>query len=285
MIINIEDDLDLKKIADSGQAFRIAEISDGEYRFVTGDQVLYIKPVKLQKNGAGSYEISCFDESGEIPAKEAFEKVWKNYFDLGTSYKKIRSLVPKKDVFLSKSCENGIGLRILRQDPFEMLITFIISQRKAIPAIKESVRLICEKYGKAIDTGREAVYLFPSAKEMSKATEEELKSCKLGYRVSYILDAVKKVNSGEVKLNSLYGASYEETFEKLKEIKGVGDKVSNCICLFAYALTEAAPVDTWISKVIEKEYDGVNPFPSYGKYAGIMQQYIFYYALTHKDNF
>ena len=285
MIINIEDDLDLKKIADSGQAFRIAEISDGEYRFVTGDQVLYIKPVKLQKNGAGSYEISCFDESGEIPAKEAFEKVWKNYFDLGTSYKKIRSLVPEKDVFLSKSCENGIGLRILRQDPFEMLITFIISQRKAIPAIKESVRLICEKYGKAIDTGREAVYLFPSAKEMSEATEEELKSCKLGYRVSYILDAVKKVNSGEVKLNSLYGASYEETFEKLKEIKGVGDKVSNCICLFAYALTEAAPVDTWISKVIEKEYDGVNPFPSYGKYAGIMQQYIFYYALTHKYSF
>ena len=285
MIINIEDDLDLKKIADSGQAFRIAEISDGEYRFVTGDQVLYIKPVKLQKNGAGSYEISCFDESGEIPAKEAFEKVWKNYFDLGTSYKKIRSLVPEKDVFLSKSCENGIGLRILRQDPFEMLITFIISQRKAIPAIKESVRLICEKYGKAIDTGRESVYLFPSAKEMSKAKEEELKSCKLGYRVSYILDAVKKVNSGEVKLNSLYDASYEETFEKLKEIKGVGDKVSNCICLFAYALTEAAPVDTWISKVIEKEYDGVNPFPSYGKYAGIMQQYIFYYALTHKDNF
>ena len=285
MIINIEDDLDLKKIADSGQAFRIAEISDGEYRFVTGDQVLYIKPVKLQKNGAGSYEISCFDESGEIPAKEAFEKVWKNYFDLGTSYKKIRSLVPEKDVFLSKSCENGIGLRILRQDPFEMLITFIISQRKAIPAIKESVRLICEKYGKAIDTGREAVYLFPSAKEMSKAKEEELKSCKLGYRVPYILDAVKKVNSGEVKLNSLYDASYEETFEKLKEIKGVGDKVSNCICLFAYALTEAAPVDTWISKVIEKEYDSVNPFPSYGKYAGIMQQYIFYYALTHKDNF
>ena len=285
MIINIEDDLDLKKIADSGQAFRIAEISDGEYRFVTGDQVLYIKPVKLQKNGAGSYEISCFDESGEIPAKEAFEKVWKNYFDLGTSYKKIRSLVPEKDVFLSKSCENGIGLRILRQDPFEMLITFIISQRKAIPAIKESVRLICEKYGKAIDTGREAVYLFPSAKEMSKAKEEELKSCKLGYRVPYILDAVKKVNSGEVKLNSLYDASYEETFEKLKEIKGVGDKVSNCICLFAYALTEAAPVDTWISKVIEKEYDGVNPFPSYGKYAGVMQQYIFYYALTHKDNF
>ena len=285
MIINIEDDLDLKKIADSGQAFRIAEISDGEYRFVTGDQVLYIKPVKLQKNGAGSYEISCFDESGEIPAKEAFEKVWKNYFDLGTSYKKIRSLVPEKDVFLSKSCENGIGLRILRQDPFEMLITFIISQRKAIPAIKESVRLICEKYGKAIDTGRESVYLFPSANEMSKAKEEELKSCKLGYRVSYILDAVKKVNSGEVKLNSLYDASYEETFEKLKEIKGVGDKVSNCICLFAYALTEATPVDTWISKVIEKEYDGVNPFPSYGKYAGIMQQYIFYFALTHKDNF
>ncbi len=285
MIINIDDDLDLKKIADSGQAFRIAEISDGEYRFVTEDQVLYIKPVKTDCSGAGSYEISCFDKNGEVSAKEAFERVWKNYFDLGTSYKKIRSLVPEKDSFLSKSCENGIGLRILRQDPFEMLITFIISQRKAIPAIKESVRLICEKYGKAIDTGREAVYLFPSAKEMSEATEEELKSCKLGYRVPYILDAVKRVASGETDLDSLYGASYEETFEKLKEIKGVGDKVSNCICLFAYALTEAAPVDTWISKVIEKEYDGVNPFPSYGKYAGIMQQYIFYYALTHKEDF
>ena len=136
-----------------------------------------------------------------------------------------------------------------------------------------------------MDTGKETLFLFPSAKELAQATETDLKDCSLGYRIPYIIDAVSVVSNDIIKPYNLYSLDYDELFLRLKEIKGVGDKVSNCICLFAYGKTEAAPVDTWIAKVIEKYYSGVNPFPSYGENAGIMQQYIFYYALTHKDKF
>jgi N-glycosylase/DNA lyase len=284
--ITINDDIDLKKIADSGQAFRIKEMPDESFRFVFGSHVLYIKNIGSSTSGS-EFEIEehSFGDSSSAYEAEAWDKVWKNYFDLNRSYSKIRGSVPAKDKFLKEAASCGVGLRILRQDPWEMLVTFIISQRKSIPAIKDSVERICEKYGKRINTGREVLYLFPSAFDMKNATDEELKDCKLGYRVSYIQDAVSKVSSGELDLTSLYGLSYEEIFEKLKEVRGVGDKVSNCICLFAYSKTEAAPVDTWISKVIEKYYKGVNPFPAYKDAAGIMQQYIFYYALTHKDKF
>ncbi|MCR4618414.1 MAG: DNA-3-methyladenine glycosylase 2 family protein [Lachnospiraceae bacterium] len=275
-IVNINDDFDLKKIKDSGQAFRIKE-TDGLYRFIYRDRILYIKEKNITKTGSGQYEISV--------SADEWNNVWVKYFDLNRNYESIRKSVPANDKFLQSACDNGTGLRILVQDPYEMLVTFIISQRKSIPAIKDSVERICEKYGRLTDTGLEKIYLFPTASDMAKATEAELKDCKLGYRISYIQDAAMRVSTDLLKLDELYRLNYDVLFEKLKEVRGVGDKVSNCICLFAYGKTEAAPVDTWIAKVIDKYYNGINPFPSYGKNAGIMQQFIFYYALTHKDAF
>ncbi len=278
--IKIDDDLDLEKIMNSGQAFRIKKMPDDSFRFVYGEHILYIKP---ESSGRFSIEtVNCL--SPNITAADEWKNAWSDYFDLERKYRDIRKKVPASDSYMKKACENGEGLRILRQDPWEMLVTFIISQRKSIPAIKDAVEKICEKYGKKFDTGHENIFLFPSARDMEKATEAELTECKLGYRVSYIRDAIDRVLTGGLDLNALYALSYEEAFERLKEVRGVGDKVSNCICLFAYSKTEAAPVDTWIAKVIEQEYAGANPFPSYGDAAGIMQQYIFYYALTHKDS-
>ncbi len=284
--ITVSDDFDLKKIMDSGQAFRIKNTDDGAYRFITGSHILYLKPIKTDKTGKGEYAAEFFNASakGKISADSEWKNIWSDYFDLSRNYASIRKKVPAGDSYMTSAAENGAGLRILKQDPWEMLITFIISQRKSIPAIKDAVERLCEKYGKKVDTGYEDIYLFPSAEEMKNATENELKECKLGYRVSYVMDSVNRVLSGKTDLALLYDLSYPEVFESLKEVRGVGDKVSNCICLFAYSKTEAAPVDTWISKVIEQKYTGVNPFPSYGDVAGIMQQYIFYYALTHKDS-
>ncbi len=284
--ISVSDDFDLKKIMESGQAFRITLSKDGFYRFVTGSHILYIKPERISKTGCGEYSIECINGSSnkKTDPKREWEEIWIPYFDLKRDYSGIRKKVPAKDKYMLQACENGAGLRILKQEPWEMIITFITSQRKSIPAIKGSLERICEKYGKSVDTGREKLYLFPSAKDMKDATPEELADCKLGYRVPYILDAVNSVLCKDLDLSELYKMPYEEVFEKLKSIHGIGDKVSNCICLFAYAKTEAAPVDTWISKVIEQKYTGVNPFPYYGDVAGIMQQYIFYYALTHKDS-
>lgn len=269
MIITISDDFDLNKIALSGQCFRVKELENGYFRFITEEHVLYIKNIEENK-----YEISC--------SLDLWERVWFPYFHLERNYEEIRSRIGVRDTYLQTASTEGRGIRILRQDPWEMIVTFIISQQKTIPSIKSCVEALCLAYGNKIATEYEEIYTFPTALQLSSATEEELRTYKLGYRAPYLVDAAFKISSGKINLSDLYLRSDEKVFETLKQISGVGDKVSNCICLFAYGRTRLAPVDTWIKKVIDQEYKGKNPFPRYKDAAGIMQQYIFYYALTHK---
>lgn len=257
MIITIKDDFDLYKIAYSGQCFRVKQLDEDKYYFVTGNNNLTIESI-----GNSQYELSCTEEE--------WNKIWYDYFDLATDYKTIRESIPDSDLYMKRAADIGAGIRILRQDKFEMLISFIISQRKSIPAIKTSVERICALYG---HDG-----FFPTARDMLNAGEEELASCGLGYRVSYIRDAVSAVALADVDLEKLDELPDEELFEELKKFNGVGDKVANCVALFAYHRIGRAPVDTWINKVINTEYNGINPFPQYGKNAGIMQQYMFYAA-------
>lgn len=273
--------MDLRKIVDSGQCFRPAEVVPGIYRFITGDNIIYLK------------------EDNSV-----IEGIWQDYFDMDRDYAKIRSQIPENDEYMQAAAKCGEGIRILRQDPWEMIISFIISQRKSIPAIRSSIEMLCESFGEMMTTEYETIYTFPSAAMIADKTlkgsgtgnlpretlfealmESKLKDCKLGYRLRYICDAVCRVIYGEIDLDSLYNLDSEELLLKLKEINGVGDKVANCIALFAYSRCELAPVDTWIKKVIDGVYGGINPFPQYGDVAGIMQQYIFYYALTHKEEF
>lgn len=271
-MITITDDFDLQKIADSGQAFRICNFEDGTYRFITGTNILYIRP-----NGKETFDISCNEE--------VWNDIWFPYFHLNRSYRDVRNRIGVRDKYLQAAANSGKGIRILKQDPWEMIITFIISQQKTIPSIKKCVEELSVRYGTALKTERELIYAFPTPLQLAKATEEELRECKLGYRVPYIMDAADKISTGMINLKELESRSDKKVFETLKQIKGVGDKVSNCICLFAYGRTRLAPVDTWIKKVIDKEYKGKNPFPRYKDAAGIMQQYIFYYALSHKQDF
>ncbi|MBR3607783.1 MAG: DNA-3-methyladenine glycosylase 2 family protein [Lachnospiraceae bacterium] len=269
MIIRIEDDFNLRKIADSGQCFRVREFDNGMFRFITKDRVVYIRPLDEE-----NYEISC--------SQEEWDSLWHPYFHLDRSYSQVRSRIGVRDKYLQAASKEGLGIRILKQDPWEMIITFIISQQKTIPSIKACVEALSSHYGNKIVTAYEEVYTFPTAHELTAATEEDLRNHKLGYRAPYLVDAAAKVSEGIIDLQDLYLRSDKKVFETLKQISGVGDKVSNCICLFAYGRTRLAPVDTWIKKVIEQEYKGKNPFPKYKDAAGIMQQYIFYYALTHK---
>lgn len=272
MIIKLTDDFDLQKIADSGQCFRVRTFEDGTYRFITEDQLLYIKKVDDEM-----YDISC--------SEELWIKIWYPYFDLDRSYSEVRGRIGSRDKYMLSAAENGLGIRILRQDPWEMLITFIISQQKTIPAIKSAVEILSANYGTLLPSDREEIYSFPTPKQLSGITGEILREYKLGYRAPYILDAVRQVLSGKLDLHALASRSDRKLFEALKQVNGVGEKVSNCICLFAYGRTRLAPVDTWIKKVIDQKYKGKNPFPKYKDGAGIMQQYIFYYAQTHKDEF
>lgn len=277
MIITIEDDFDLSKIAYSGQCFRVANVSDNMFRFIKGDNVLYIKPAGYGVRicpSTGNVLIKNFDISCSI---DEWDDVWFNYFDFFTNYSEIRKSIPESDAYLTNAAELGKGIRILKQDKFETLISFIISQRKSIPAIKKSVEMLSQKYGKK-SSDDSSLYLFPTAEQLLAATDEELKECGLGYRIPYIKRASEMVAHKEINLDELNILSDEELVETLKSFHGVGDKVANCVALFSYHRIGLAPVDTWIKKIIENEYHGISPFGNYGANAGIMQQYMFYAA-------
>lgn len=269
MNVRIEDDFNLKKIADSGQCFRVRRSDDGAYRFLCKNRVLSIR-----QTGIDTYDVSC--------SPEDWRDFWHDYFDLNRNYRYIRASIDESDSYLLAAAISGTGIRILRQDPWEILLTFIISQRKSIPAIQSGVELLAQRYGSTLSAAGETHWLFPTPDALRSVSEEAFRQCGLGYRAPYIRDAVCKVCSGEIDLQACYDYNDTLLFETLKKIRGIGDKVANCICLFAYGRTALAPVDTWIARAIREQYDGRNPFPGYGDTAGIMQQYIFYHIREQK---
>ena len=271
MKITIEDDFDLDKIIGSGQCFRPRRIEDGVYRFITCGHLVDIVDETLLSSGKNGKDPNCTTELSVSCSQQEWDDIWHPYFDLDTNYRQIRKSIPKDDEYLTLAAEHGAGIRILRQDKFEMLISFIISQRKSIPAIRTSVEKLVDRYGHA--------GFFPESSDMLCATEEELTSCGLGYRVPYIRKAVERVAFHDIDLEALDELPDDELFEELKTFAGVGDKVANCIALFAYHRTGRAPVDTWIARVIDEKYGGTNPFHRYGNVAGIMQQYMFYSSI------
>lgn len=268
MQIEIHDDFDLEKIASCGQCFRAKSFDGGLYRFISGDHVIYIK--KMEDN---QYSVSCTDKE--------WRDIWTSYFDLERSYKDLYFEEREKHDYIRKAMDCGRGIRILRQDPWEMLVTFIISQRKSIPAISKSVETLAEKYGHPIKTEHEILYSFPTPEEMAGATEDELQGCGLGYRVPYICDAIQKVSSGALNLSALADCSDEELFEGLQTVHGIGKKVANCICLFGYGRVARVPVDVWISRAVE-DCGGEDPFTRFENNAGIIQQFVFYYMINGK---
>ena len=264
--IEIQDDFDLEKIAFCGQCFRVKVDECGRFRFVTGDKVVDIRAL-----GQGQYAVSC--------DRKEWQEVWREYFDLGRNYAGLRKRAGEgqKDSFVARAMECGCGLRVLRQDPWEMLVTFIISQRKNIPAISKAVELLAERYGHPAAAESGTVYCFPTPEELCRASETDLRNCGLGYRAAYVRDAVEKVLSGERDLDAIAAYEDEKLFQELLKVHGVGKKVADCVCLFGYSRSSRAPVDVWIARAIQEECQGRNPFPDYGEDAGIIQQYIFYY--------
>lgn len=266
MEIKIRDDFNLKKIADSGQCFRPKEIASGTFRFIVGENILHIT-----ERGDGIFSVDC-DEA-------TWQSVWKNYFDLGTNYADIRRDVDTfangkpYEKILHDATNFGAGIRILRQEPFEMLISFIISQRKNIPAIRSSVERICQRFGRRVGD----CYLFPRVEEIAGASIADLTGLGLAYRKEYIRDALQKISSGAIDLTALKNFSDDELVEQLKTIRGVGDKVANCVALFAYHRVDRAPVDVWIKRAIDEDFAGENIFDAFGANAGILQQYVFYH--------
>jgi N-glycosylase/DNA lyase len=264
MLVDIQDDFDLKKIAHSGQCFRVRCFEDDSYRFMTGEHILYIR-----REMEGQFYVSC--------DAEEWEKVWWPYFDLDRCYSDMFEQNRDRHPFVREAMMFGRGLRVLRQDPWEMLVSFIISQRKSIPAISKSVEMLAEKFGHRVETSCESVFTFPTPKDLEKVSLNGLKECGLGYRVRYVLDAIHKAAEGVLDMEALSAYNDAHLLEALQQVDGVGKKVANCVALFGYGRSACAPVDVWISRAIKDECGGQSPFPLFGDNAGIIQQYIFYY--------
>lgn len=246
----------------SGQIFRVNknEIETNDNFFVY-DLYSMSRHLRISTGDFLNYEFSC--------TKNEFESYYKIFFDLKVNYDTIKPL--KSDKFLKKCIDYGCGIRILRQDPYEMLISFIISQRKSIPAIRTSIERLCKNCGKKINDKYGTYYTFPSPKEILK-NKKYLSKCGLGYRVPYIIDACEKVISGEINLKKK-----DVSIDYLMKIKGVGIKVASCVMLFSYHDLTCVPIDVWMKRVLDKYYGGSLP-KQYIKNAGIIQQYLFNYA-------
>lgn len=203
-------------------------------------------------------------------SSEQFESIWQDYFDLDTDYSAYKKQF-SADPVLKKACEYAGGIRILKQDCFEMLISFIFSQNNRIPRIKAIISRLVEHYGG-----------FPSLEQLKGVTVEELDFLKSGFRAKYIVDAVSKLESGEVNLEKAKSMPTDEARQELIKIKGVGAKVSDCVMLFGMYKIDAFPIDVWVKRVMEQYYPDGLP-KCVGNARGIAQQYLFHYIRTCKD--
>ena len=261
------DNLDLKQIADSGQCFRWKNTGENEYTVVAFDRALRIK------QDGNEFELDC-DEAD-------WNNIWKSYLDMDTDYAGIAKLIADgDDAHLKEAYAYGSGVRILRQDLWEMIVTFLISQQNNIVRIRRCIKNICETYGTA-KTASNGVcyYAFPTAQALAGLEEDALMACNLGYRSKYVVRAAKAVSSGEVDLAWISSLNYQKARAELLKLFGVGEKVADCICLFALHHLDAFPVDTHIRQVMEQHYKRGFPNRRYKGIRGIMQQYIFYYEL------
>lgn len=276
--IKQDDSFNLKHIFECGQCFRWNKEEDGSYTGVFKNSVLNVKA----ENGKIIFKGICNENIKDIVI---------DYFDLDTDYGKIKEELKKVDKYLEESINFGSGIRILNQDLWEMLISFIISANNNIPRIKGIIEKMSKKYGKEIIYNKKTYYTFPTAQELSKASIEDLRSLGLGFRDKRIYETTQKIKNNEFNLEQIKEIKDTNLIrEKLETLPGVGPKVADCILLFGLKRFEVFPIDVWVrrvmndlyikkedeTKVNKKEIEELAK-TKYKNLAGIAQQYLFYW--------
>lgn len=259
-----DEDFSLPQTLDCGQAFRWEETENGIWQGVAFGKLL-----RLEKKANGTVILYNTTE-------EDFKNLWLDYFDLNRNYNEIIAAISGNKV-LNEAAKFGSGIRVLNQEPWETLCSFIISQNNNIKRIKGIIARLCENFGE----NKGDYYTFPTAEKLASLTLEDLAVLRSGFRAKYILDAARQVASGEIELQNLKDLSVEEARNELMKIKGVGPKVADCALLFSHRHIDAFPKDVWIKRAMQVLFDGELPKEAQ-KYAGIVQQYIFFYARETK---
>lgn len=267
LVIEGISDFDLKETFNCGQCFRWNQIQTEDFIGVA-----FGKVVKISKDN------DRIILSGDSVTRD-FDKIWCNYFDLGTDYNKIKSNLSKIDHNLDLACKYAPGIHILKQEPWETLCSFIISQNNNIPRIKGIIERLCRYFGDEI---KPEFFNFPSSETISKLSKDDLNSIKCGFRDEYILDAAKKVASGDINFTKIKNMPIAEARNELMKIKGVGPKVAECTLLYGFYMLDAFPVDIWMKRALTTFFPGKS-VSYFGKYAGIAQQYIFHYSRMNSN--
>lgn len=251
---------DLGRTLKSGQVFRFIQLTRGSYKVYAGSQVCTMTQT------SDWIQIDDTNENNE--------EFWKDYLGLDLNMYELNRLMTPNPI-LSRAFDFSSGIHLLHQDPFECLVSFIISQQKRIPQIQTAVEKLCRICGTEISDG---VFAFPRPDQILNA---DLSAVRLGYREEYVRNAAEQVAKGNLDLDSLrkHRCSYEEAMSTLRRMYGVGEKVASCVALFGLGHTNAFPIDTHIQKVLTlPELQSFRP-EDYGDYAGYVQQYLFNWAL------
>lgn len=265
LLIIPENIFSLPQTLDCGQAFRWEKTEDNKWHGVVKDT-----PLTVYETADGI----VFENTDE----EKFNTIWKDYFDFDTDYEKIRESF-SGDLYLSRAMDFCGGIRLLKQEPWEALCSFIISQNNNIPRIKGIISRLCEAFGDNLGNGD---FSFPDAERLANMTPEELAPLRAGFRAKYIVDAARKVASGEVPLYELEKLPLEEGLNSLMKITGVGPKVASCALLYGCDKKDAFPIDVWVKKILKELYPDGFPFED-SPYKGVAQQYLFHYRRFSPD--
>lgn len=278
-VLNFE----LPHIFECGQCFRWNEQENGSYIGVAFGRVI---EVEKRNNDVLIYNTT----------EEEFKNIWMEYFDLTRDYGDIKDIL-SKDELLKKAVEFGHGIRLLKQEPFELIVSFIISANNRIPMIKRAIERISKSFGEPIYYKDKTYYAFPTIEKLYTATEEDLEKLGTGFRAKYIKDTVEKIYNSLNSLSEVYNENFDinliisknddECHKELQNFMGIGPKVADCIMLFSMGKYSAFPVDVWVKRAMQHFY--VAPDVSlkkirdfgrekFGELSGFAQQYLFYYA-------
>lgn len=260
-----------------GQCFRWLKQPDGSYTGVVRERAVNVR------------------FSGDVleirnASIKDFEEIWYDYFDLGRDYSAIKARLSGDDI-MAKAIEYGYGIRILRQDIWEMLISFIISANNRIPMIMKTVGAISKVYGNRIELDGQPYFSFPGVDRLCNSTVEQLEVCRGGFRCKYIVNTAKIIHEGGVRLEELGDMPAEDARKELMKLPGVGPKVADCVLLYSGTKHEVFPTDVWVKRVMEELYfkreaslREIQEFAAarFGNLAGFAQQYLFYYARENR---
>ncbi|MCL1846201.1 MAG: DNA-3-methyladenine glycosylase 2 family protein [Defluviitaleaceae bacterium] len=286
-------DFDLAQTLDCGQAFRWCAPSALWKPGASGDACAQNRELFVGIAQGRRLEISR--ANGEVilhdVSEDEFEKIWKNYFDIERDYGNLRALFSECSEHLKNAVEFSPGLRLLRQNSWETLVSFILSQNANIPRIKKMVEALCENFGvrqahggncgHVAERSLEAMHYFdfPTPEKLAGLSEVDLAPLRLGYRAGYVLDAARRVASGEIDLHACENFSSDELCEVLQKIRGVGPKVAECVLLYGFGRVERYPADVWIRRAMSRWFPKGFP-PEIKNFSGIAQQFLFHYIRT-----